>query len=90
MLILARRPGQSIYVGSDIKITIIDNQYDSLQVKIGIQAPDDVTVLREEILEKYGKKDSINKKLMRKTTEITSIDDAKSLTDSAKSLYLSC
>lgn len=47
MLILSRRPNQSIVIGSDITITVLEVRGD--QVRIGIRAPRDVTVHREEV-----------------------------------------
>lgn len=47
MLILTRRPGESLYLGDKIRITIL--QLQGKQVKIGLELPDDMTVYREEI-----------------------------------------
>ena len=47
MLILARRPGESIYLGENIRITVLSMQ--GKQVKLGLDIPADMTVYREEI-----------------------------------------
>lgn len=47
MLVLARRIGEKLMIGDDITITI--TQIKDNQVKIGIEAPKDVPVHREEI-----------------------------------------
>ena len=47
MLILARKPGESLYVGDDIRITVLSVQ--GKQVKIGIALPPDKIVYREEV-----------------------------------------
>ncbi len=47
MLVLTRKVDQSIIIGDDIKIIVVDVRGD--QVKIGIEAPRDVSVHREEI-----------------------------------------
>jgi carbon storage regulator len=47
MLILTRRAGESIKIGDDITISIIEIR--GHQVRVGIQAPRDVVVHREEI-----------------------------------------
>lgn len=47
MLILTRRPGESLHLGDDIKITILSLQ--GKQVKIGLTVPKDMTVYREEV-----------------------------------------
>ncbi len=50
MLILTRKVGESINIGTNIKVTVIS--IDGGQVRIGIEAPKDVIVHREEIYKK--------------------------------------
>lgn len=47
MLVLNRKKGQSICIGEQIKITVVDVQGD--YIKIGIDAPREVGVYRQEI-----------------------------------------
>jgi carbon storage regulator len=47
MLVLSRKSGQRIKLGNAIRVTVIRVQGD--QVRIGIEAPHDVLVLREEL-----------------------------------------
>lgn len=47
MLVLQRKIGQSIFVGEDIKITIQDISSD--KVKISIEAPKNIMIVREEL-----------------------------------------
>jgi carbon storage regulator len=49
VLSLARRPGQKIRIGEDIILVV--REIRGRQVKIGIEAPASVRVLREEIYE---------------------------------------
>ncbi len=49
MLVLARKPNQSIMIGDEIEIRVVDIKGD--QVKIGITAPKNVSVHRKEIYE---------------------------------------
>ncbi|MDP9111266.1 MAG: carbon storage regulator CsrA [Candidatus Eremiobacteraeota bacterium] len=49
MLVLSRKVNQSIMVGDDVRVVVISVDRD--QVKIGIEAPRDVTVHRSEIYE---------------------------------------
>ena len=48
MLILTRKLGESIVIGDNIKVTITDIR--NGQIKLGITAPKDVTVNREEVV----------------------------------------
>ena len=50
MLILTRSQNESIIIGDDIKITVISDRHG--QVKLGIEAPEDVEIWREEIYTK--------------------------------------
>ncbi len=52
MLSLARRPGQKIRIGENI--ILIVREIRGRQVKIGIEAPANVRVLREEIYEEIA------------------------------------
>lgn len=47
MLILTRKPGESIKIGEDIELTITSIKGD--QVKIGIKAPKNVEIHRKEV-----------------------------------------
>lgn len=47
MLILTRRPGETLMIGEDIKVTVLG--FKGNQVRLGIDAPNDVSVHREEI-----------------------------------------
>ena len=47
MLVLTRKLDQSIKIGDDIEITVVEVRGD--QVRLGVAAPRDVTVHRREI-----------------------------------------
>lgn len=51
MLILQRYPGQSIQVGKDIEIVVLGNTKGL--TRIGINAPPNINIVREEIKHKY-------------------------------------
>jgi carbon storage regulator len=52
MLVLTRKVGESLILSHGIKITIIEVK--GRQVRIGIEAPPDVTVHREELWERIS------------------------------------
>ncbi len=47
MLVLTRRLNQSIKIGDDIEITVVEVRGD--QVRLGVNAPRDVSVHRKEV-----------------------------------------
>ncbi len=49
MLALSRRTGESVMIGNDIEITILEAKGE--QVKLGIKAPRSVAVYRKELFE---------------------------------------
>jgi len=47
MLVLTRKTNESIIIGDDVKVTVVEVKGE--QVKLGISAPKRVTVHREEV-----------------------------------------
>lgn len=47
MLVLSRKKGETIMIGDDIELIIVDVTSDG--VRLGIKAPKEVTILRKEI-----------------------------------------
>lgn len=56
MLILTRRAGETLMIGNDVTITVLGVKGN--QVRIGIDAPKDVAVHREEIFKRIQKEAS--------------------------------
>ncbi len=50
MLILTRRVGETLMIGDDVSVTVLGVKGN--QVRIGVNAPRDVSVHREEIYER--------------------------------------
>jgi carbon storage regulator len=52
VLVLTRKPGENIRIGSDIVVTVLCTR--GGQVKLGVQAPHGIPVHREEVYEKIA------------------------------------
>lgn len=48
MLVMSRKLGEKIYIGDSICITVVD--IDRNKIRIGVEAPRDVPVFREELV----------------------------------------
>ncbi len=76
MLILTRRAGETVMVGSDITITVLGVKGN--QVRIGINAPKDVAVHREEIYERIQSEKSAKESEPAAAAEPAEADENKS------------
>ena len=57
MLVLSRKPGERIHIGSDITITVLEAN--SRLVRIGVEAPRDVSILRAEIKDQIERENKL-------------------------------
>ena len=64
MLALSRKVNESIMLGNDIEVTVLEIKGD--QVKIGIKAPKNVSIFRKEI---YVQIEEENKKAAEQTAD---------------------
>ena len=48
MLVLSRKLGERIYIGDGVVVTVVD--IDRGKIRLGIEAPRDVAIYREEVL----------------------------------------
>jgi carbon storage regulator len=54
MLILTRRIGENLKIGNDISVTVLSVKGN--QVRLGIKAPSDVLVYREEVFQRIHRR----------------------------------
>lgn len=52
MLVISRKEGEEFTIGNDIKVAVLS--VDGQRVRIGIKAPDDVLILRAELVQADG------------------------------------
>ena len=52
MLVLTRRHGESVRIGPDVRVTVVASN--GGQVRIAIDAPEEVGIFREEIFERVA------------------------------------
>ena len=69
MLALSRKVNESIMLGNDIEVTILEIKGD--QVKVGIKAPKNVQIFRKEI---YLQIEEENKKAAEQATDREAIE----------------
>ena len=68
MLVLSRKKNESIRIGDDIEIVVVDIKGD--QVKLGIKAPRDISVHRAEVYEEIQRE---NREAAKNTEKMTGL-----------------
>ncbi|MBN1467474.1 MAG: carbon storage regulator CsrA [Fusobacteriaceae bacterium] len=68
MLVLSRKKNESIMIGDDIEIVVVEIKGD--QVKLGVKAPKNITVHRAEVYEEIQQE---NKKASSVPKQITGL-----------------
>jgi len=53
MLVLTRKPGEKICVGDNITVTVVE--VTGNRIRIGVEAPEDIRILRSELFESWEK-----------------------------------
>ena len=70
MLVLTRRAGESIVIGDDVRVVVLDARGDT--VRLGIEAPRSIQVHRAEV---YAEVQAANAAAVTGTGDLTSIAD---------------
>ena len=85
MLILSRKKGQKLLIGDNIEITITD--VDNGVVKIGVEAPKDISILREELYKELREQNTKSSQIDVKKLKSFKLNVVKTpSTDKIKSL----
>lgn len=75
MLVLTRKVDQSIIIGDNIKLTVVEIRGD--QVKIGIEAPREIPVHREEVYREIQEEN-------RKAAQVSKVSDLAKVMEERK------
>ncbi|MBO6009244.1 MAG: carbon storage regulator CsrA [Ruminobacter sp.] len=67
MLILTRRLGEAITIGKDVKLTVLSIKGN--QVRIGVDAPKEVSIQRSELIEKKDSDEYSDKAEVQKSAD---------------------
>ena len=68
MLVLTRKVGESLIIGDNIEITILESNGD--QIRVGVKAPKEIDIYRKEIFESIQKE---NEKAVQDVTNLQSL-----------------
>ena len=66
MLVLSRKPGEQIRIGSDITLAILDVRWN--RVRIGLSAPAHIRIARAELLDRLPRRVSMQPGGMHRAT----------------------
>ena len=72
MLILTRRVGETVMIGNEVTVTVLGVKGN--QVRVGVNAPKDVAVHREEIYERIKREEDLDGRAGAPAAKI--VDDA--------------
>ena len=79
MLVLSRKQNQSLVIGDNIVITILSIDRD--QIRLGIEAPRDISIMRQELYTAVKEQEIIEKALAQKPNVVSLENLRKFLAD---------
>ena len=65
MLVLSRKPGQLIRIGSDVEVVVLGIRGD--RVRVGLIAPSEVRIHRQEVFERISRSDRAERRAVNRT-----------------------
>jgi carbon storage regulator len=74
VLVLSRKQNQSLVIGDNIVITILSIDRD--QIRLGIEAPREISIMRQELFQAVKEQELIEKALTEKPA-VTSLEDLR-------------
>ena len=69
MLVLSRKLGEKIYIGENICITVVD--IDRGKIRLGIEAPRDIPIYRQELLPLNQQQQQVQQAAPKSDTPVT-------------------
>lgn len=72
MLILTRKQGESVFIGDNIKVTVVEVK--GHQIRVGIDAPKEIRIYREEIYYQILEENKKAAALSEQASAIESLD----------------
>ena len=80
MLVLTRRHGESVRIGSDVRVTVVASS--GGQVRIAIDAPEEIGIFREEIFERVAAANREAAGISSTTVDVGQVSHGRSVSES--------
>jgi carbon storage regulator len=74
MLVLSRKKDESIVINNDIKIVVVEIRGD--KVRLGVEAPKEVPVHRQEVFEAIARGESVAESVDAEAGKVRAADDS--------------
>ena len=74
MLVLSRKKDESIFINNDIKIVVVEIRGD--KVRLGVEAPKEVPVHRQEVFDAIARGESLAESVDAEAGTVSTADDS--------------